>query len=312
MISLELVCLAIVTTYVVARLASARGSLPRLAFMARFATLAVASLVGEDTVIRAHGYYAYASGWSVRLDHVPLVIVLVWPVVIDSAATLARAIVAESGEGTRRSLRIATLGAAIVLADASLIEPIAVRAGLWRWTEPGLFGVPLIGIVGWAFFAWAAIFVFETAGARASAKLAVIVVAPIVTHLMLVASWWILFRWIAGERSGVGASGLAWGIAVVAAAIVARDGMREPGRGLAVVPVSELLLRLPGALFFFVLLGVTAHAPSSFAAPDLRSYVAPEPSLVALAAYAAAFAPPYLTALAVRAVKRTKMAIQTG
>jgi hypothetical protein len=68
------------------------------------------------------------------------------------------------------------------------------------------------------------------------------------------------------------------------------------------VPIAELLLRLPGALFFFVLLGMTARSPSPFAAPDLRTYTAPEASLFALIAYATAFAPPYLTALTVRAV----------
>ena len=92
MVGLELVCLAIVATYVLARLARAGDAAARHAFTVRFAALAVASFVGEDTVIRAYGFYAYATGWSARLDQVPLVIVLVWPVVIDSAATLARAV----------------------------------------------------------------------------------------------------------------------------------------------------------------------------------------------------------------------------
>ena len=42
------------------------------------------------------------------------------------------------------------VGALIVLADASLIEPVAVASNLWAWTEPGLFAVPPIGILGWA------------------------------------------------------------------------------------------------------------------------------------------------------------------
>jgi hypothetical protein len=318
---IELVCLAIVTTYVVARLflpvaPQDLGSLgaadrpQRLSFATRFVVLAVASFAGEDTVIRAYGYYSYATGWSVRLDHVPLVIVLVWPVVIDSAATLARAIIGTTrGTGVSRcnerrrtvALRVATLGAAIVLADASLIEPIAVRAGLWRWTEPGLFGVPLIGIVGWAFFAWAAIFVFEALRTVRAAKLAVVTLAPIATHALILSTWWALFRWVQGDCSGVGASGLAWGAAVVIASIVARHGLAAPARGLTTVPIAELLLRLPGALFFFVLLGLTAHAPRAFAAPDLRTYAAPDASFYALVAYALAFAPPYLTALVLRA-----------
>lgn len=297
MIGLELVCLAIVVTYALARLARADDAAARHAFTARFAALAVASFVGEDTVIRAYGFYAYATGWSARLDQVPLVIVLVWPVVIDSAATLARAVLPDDPRRGRVSSRVALLGAAIVLADASLIEPIAVRAGLWRWIEPGLFGVPVIGIVGWAFFAWAAIVVLERA--PAAARLAVVVVAPVAMHVLVVASYWLAFRWISGERSTGAAAALAWGTSIVVSSMVARASAR--GRGLATVPVAELLLRLPGAAFFFVLLGMTSAAPSGFAAPDQRGYAAPEAGVFTLMAYAAAFAPPYLTALAVRA-----------
>jgi carotenoid biosynthesis protein len=293
MIGLELVCLAIVATYVLARLARAGDAAARHAFTVRFATLAVASFVGEDTVIRAYGFYAYATGWSARLDQVPLVIVLVWPVVIDSAASLARAVL---GGGRAHAPRVALLGAAIVLADASLIEPIAVRAGLWRWIEPGLFAVPIVGIVGWAFFAWAAILVLERA--PAAARLAVVVLAPVATHVLVVASYWVLFRWIAGERSTGAATALVWGTSVVVSSMVARASAR--GRGLATVPLAELLLRLPGAAFFFVLLGMTSSAPRGFAAPDLRAYATPVAGGFALLVYAAAFAPPYLTALAVR------------
>lgn len=305
LLTLEIVCLTIVASYVVARLLQASGGGQRRAFLGRFAVLAVASFLGEDSVIRAYGFYAYATGWSARLDHVPLVIVLVWPVVIDSAATLARALVTPIGGGKKHpslsdSVRVATLGAAIVLADASLIEPIAVRAGLWRWIEPGLFGVPLIGILGWAFFAWTTIMVFELA--RGPALAIVLAVAPIVTHALIIVSWWALFRWISGERSAVAAAGLAWGAAIVVATRTARDALA--GRGLAVVPIGELLVRLPGALFFFVLLGMTAYAPSVFASPDARVYAAPDAGLLALAAYAAAFAPPYLTALSLRAASR--------
>jgi hypothetical protein len=290
LIGLELVCLAIVASYGAARLFRANGAGERRAFLARFLLLAVAGFVGEDSVIRAYGYYAYATGWSARLDHVPLVIVLVWPVVIDSAATLAR-FLAKGG-----AARVASLGAVIVLADASLIEPIAVRAGLWRWTEPGLFAVPLIGIAGWAFFAWGAIFVLERA--RGLRKVAVIVLAPALAHVLILASYEVVFRAAPGVRSGAGAAALAWLASLV---VVLRSGLR--GRGLAEVPVAELLVRLPGAAFFFVLLGLTLAGPRAFAAPDARSYAAPDGALSSLLAYAAAFAPPYLAALGVRAAR---------
>ena len=148
MIGLELVCAAIVALYAVAR----RDALPELAL------LAVAGFVGEDSVIRAYGFYSYSPRWHLFLDRVPLAIVLIWPIVIHSAWRWRAA--------WRRAPALAPLvGAAIVLADASLIEPIAVHAGLWTWTEPGLFAVPPIGIIGWAYFAGAAIACLEASSA---------------------------------------------------------------------------------------------------------------------------------------------------
>ncbi|MBX3185652.1 MAG: carotenoid biosynthesis protein [Labilithrix sp.] len=281
MIGLELVCLAIVSSYVAFRMWRARSRRERAEIASQLAALAVAGFVGEDTLIRAHGYYAYATGWSVRLDRVPVVIVLVWPIVIHSAWSIAR--IVERGRG---ATRIATVAALVVLADASLIEPIAVRAGLWRWTEPGLFGVPLVGVAGWAFFAWAAVNVLERGRVWA-----VCVLAPLATHAMILGAWWGAFRWTQGEIAAPPATVLAWGVSLALSLRVARA--RGPG-----FPRSELFARLPGAAFFFVLLALTG-APRDFAAPDERPYVAPPDLLFTLVAYALAFAPPYLVALAV-------------
>ena len=139
MIALQLACVVIVGLYLTVRLARAteRGVVLR-----RFALITIASWLAEDTVIRAYGFYGYSPRWSLFVDQVPRLIVLIWPVVIDSAALLARRLHRAGGRATY------LLAAGLVLADASLIEPIAVRAELWRWTEPGLFAVPPIGIIG--------------------------------------------------------------------------------------------------------------------------------------------------------------------
>ena len=285
--SLELVCLAIVALYVGARLRGAPSAAERRAFVARFAALAIAGFVGEDSVIDAYGFYGYAATWSVRLDRVPLVVVLVWPVVVDSAAVVARAVCRRSGEGDAPALRVAAVTAAIVLADASLIEPVAVRAGLWRWVEPGIFGVPLVGIAGWAHFAGAATFALERLrGARAWL---VVVIAPLATHALIVASWWALFRWIRGSLPELGAVACAWAGSVIVAVLAARAAVRP--RPL------DLMLRAPGAAFFFGLLLASLSEPWSFAAPDGAAYVPPGLAAAPLALYAVAFAPPYLAAL---------------
>src|SRR3954465_1154321 len=82
MLLYELTCAAIVALYVAAR----RDAIPTLAL------LAVAGFVGEDSVIRAYGFYFYSPRWPLFLDRVPLLIVLIWPVVIHSAWRLGRAL----------------------------------------------------------------------------------------------------------------------------------------------------------------------------------------------------------------------------
>lgn len=252
MIGLELACAAIVAVYVIAR----RDAVPALV------CLAVAGFFGEDSVIRAYGFYHYSPRWHLFLDQVPIMIVVIWPVVIHSAWSLARRL------APRASAPL--VGALIVLADASLIEPIAVHAGLWTWTEPGLFTVPPIGIIGWAYFAGAAMACLER-----EKPLAAVVIAPLVTHALLVASWWAALKWVSRALPALPFVAAAWlvlgGLAV--AAVRARPGRVNP-------PIrKELLLRGPGAAFFFVLLSLYGR------------------NSPALCAWSLAFVPPYLALL---------------
>jgi len=224
-----------------------------------FVLLALAGWVGEASCIRAYGFYAYAPGWRLWLDVVPLCVVCVWPMVILSALDLARALRAE---------RAAGLCALIVLADAALIEPVAVQAGLWSWSEPGLFEVPPIGVAGWSFFTLCATAWLErTRGApwRASA---LVLLAPLGCHLLLLIAWWGALRWVSRPLPDlVGPAAL---LPVAALVALAAWRLSEPP------PLSLLLARAPGALVFFLLLGLHARG---------------RPALVA---YALAFALPYL------------------
>jgi hypothetical protein len=269
MLGIEAACAAIVALYVAVRLGAPGARTTPL--VARLSCLACAAWLGEDSVIRAYGFYGYAAGWSVFLDRVPLLIVVIWPVVIDSAHSLARCFVKGPG-------RVALAGGLIVLADASLIEPIAVRAGLWSWSSQNarsVFDVPVIGILGWAYFAAAAIFALETVHARGAAApegdLIVVPVAPAAAHVVLVATWWALFRWL---PEGL----LVWTIPVAAWALTVPVTLAA-WRMRADVPVRAVLARAPGAAFFFALLATAARGR-----PDL-------------VVYALAFAPPYLALL---------------
>ncbi|MHC4390623.1 MAG: hypothetical protein ACYS22_04800 [Planctomycetota bacterium] len=240
-------------------LASRWRSSPEPGWFARYAAMAIAGWVAETTCIHLYGFYAYSPGWHLMVGVVPLAVVCVWPVVIESAGALA-------AEFTQNPLATMLATAALVFTDAALIEPVAVHSGLWHWTAPGLFEVPPVGVLGWAIFAGAA---WRWLGStRGITRWAVVVVAPVATHAGLLLAWWGGLRWVSGTIAPAIAVPVAAGISLGLAALAARTG-RVPA-----LPV--LMARLPGALFFFVLLALRGReAPwliawvLSFAAPYL-------------------------------------------
>jgi hypothetical protein len=258
MSAFECVCLAIVGLY----LAIERPRGPRAR---RLLLIAVAAWLSEDTCMRLYDFYAYDPAWSGFIDRMPVLVALIWAPVVMSAWGLARRL----GRG-------ALAGAAFVFADAWLVEPIAVASGLWRWHEPGLFGVPPIGVLGWALFAGACMAAFEwldRRGAPAAMDLLVVPFAALATHAMLLAAWWGALRWVDGTVPAWPAAALAVVVSVVLTARAPR------GR----VPLAQMAPRIPGAVLFFVLLA--RHG---------------SPALVL---WSLAFAPPYLALTSWRAVE---------
>lgn len=251
--------LAIVVLFVVARclLDAAPGRV-----LLRFLLLALSSWLAENSVITLYGFYSYSPDWSLFIDHVPLAIVLIWPVVIHSAWDLA-------GYCLPKSSRVPLLAAAIVLADASLIEPISVAAGLWHWTEPGLFNVPPIGILGWSLFSLVAVFVLERSRDWRSLLL-LVPLPPLLVHPLLLACWWGLFRWVNQPINAWWVAIALWVMSVILSVWLWRGKVRQR------IPLLQLNLRLPAAFFFFFLL--FRHGGAN----------------IPLYLYACAFAPPYL------------------
>ena len=216
----ELACVAIVllTLFAMARLQ------PATILLADYGALAVAAWVGEETCIAAYQHYAYSSAWHARLDLVPALVPLIWPLVILSA----RGVVTSLAPGITAARRAALVGALVII-DASLVEVIAVRAGLWTWAEGGHLGVPVVGIVGWGLFAAAADAVL--ASGRRFRHASLVVLAPLATHALLVASWWAFFRWAwrgdLGDRSVAAVALLGLALAVGALRL-RRDGRAIP------------------------------------------------------------------------------------
>jgi len=109
----------------------------------------------EVVAIKVFASHTYGHAWRVAPGGVPLAVAVVWAAVIPSAMAAA----ARLGFTTR----LAGAAAAAVLATSVdlLIEPVAVRSGLWRWTPPGPWlGVPIGNFVGWGVivgsYAWGA------------------------------------------------------------------------------------------------------------------------------------------------------------
>ncbi len=245
MLILELSCVVIVAVYLAVRL---RVEPERARLIRRLGLLMGASWIAENTVIHAYHFYQYSPRWSLFVDQVPLMIVVIWPIVITSAWDMMRAL--HGGAGGPRTVIAA---AAMVFLDAYVMEPIAVEAGLWSWNEPGLFAVPPIGVLGWSFFTATALAVFDQVERRRlppALDLLVLVLPIPLVHALLVATWWGALRWVSHPIPAVAGVALAWILCAALALLAARH---PAARRLA---RRDLLVRIPAAAFFFVLLGV--------------------------------------------------------
>ncbi len=228
-LAVEVASIAVMAAYVTLRLR--RGRAEGLAFGKDAAIVAAAAWVAEDTCIRFYGFYEYAPAWHGWLDRVPIFIALVWPFVVLSARDLGRRLAP--------SHPVLAAGA-VVWADATFIEVVSTSSGLWSWSEPGPFGVPLIAPFGWACFGVAVL-----ACLHVLPRLGVVLAAPALVHAMLFVSWWSLFRWVCApvpEWPYVGVVAIVCGLLAV---LAWRLRLR------ARVPLDEMLARLTAALVFF-------------------------------------------------------------
>lgn len=202
---------------------------------------ALGGLLGELSILHVYGFYRYADGWSSFVDLMPLMVALVWGYVIASARELAAFI---------DPRRPPWLVGAIVLFDAALIEPVASRAGLWTWDDGGLWSVPWIGWLGWGIYAAAASYCLDRPRWRRLTPL----VAPVLTHVGLLATWWGALRWIARDAAP--------DAVLVTASVVVALALSIGAMRVRPLPLLVLLPRAPAGLLFFGLLPVVAPTPA--------------------------------------------------
>jgi hypothetical protein len=264
MITLQIIGLIIVAVYLVHRIY--REDTPCL-FIFRFITLSAASWVSEEAAIQIFQFYHYNPAWRLFLGHVPVLVIVAWPAVIYSEWELATQLLVE-----KKSL-IPSAAAIIVWFDASLIEVIAVKAGLWSWRIPGIFGVPLIGIFGWAYFTYLSVLLLEKKKEKKGLitdMLAIFIFPVIGTQGLLLGTWWIFFRWIHSPIHPMVAAGTAWIVSLFLVLVVLQDRL-----GISIERRILTIRILPSLFFTILLFKVAADAKM-------------------LMAYVFAFIPPYL------------------
>jgi hypothetical protein len=128
-----------------------------LAFHHARRALGGARAAGELLALVAYGFaleavamavfasHVYDASWRIAPLGVPLAVAAVWAAVITSAMAVAGRR-EEDAPGWR-----AVTAALVAITLDLMIEPVAVRAGLWRWTPPGPWlDVPIGNFVGWA------------------------------------------------------------------------------------------------------------------------------------------------------------------
>jgi hypothetical protein len=116
------------------------------------------------------------------------------------------------------------------------------------------------------------------------ARAAVVATAPLATHALLVAAWWAAFKWMNGAIASWSGVAVAWVLLAVVALVAWRSVHR------ARVPMPVLMMRLPGALFFFVLLAVFGRDAPPLVAWAL-AFVLPYAALARVDALSQARAP---------------------
>lgn len=192
--------------------------------------LAVLALYGyglERTAIAVFGSHRYGTGWGLAPRGVPLAVAGVWAALISSAMAVA------ARRGYRSPFTRAAAAAALAIVLDALMEPVAVRGGLWEWTPPGPWlGVPLGNFVGWAVIVGAYTFGAERATQHGALSAHALRRASLALFSILaLIGVGTLWRRFGGERLFVGPGGWAvWAVVLLGAASLRlpREGGAAP------------------------------------------------------------------------------------
>jgi carotenoid biosynthesis protein len=212
----------------------------------------------ERTAIAVFGSHEYGPAWRAAPGGVPLAVAATWAAVIVAAMALGARL-------TRTPLGRAAAAALIGISLDLLMEPVAVRAGLWTWTPPGPWLlVPIGNFVGWAVIVGAWTFGAERwSGAGSLAAQALRRAALGLTAVAALVAVGLVWRGLAAERAFLGAGGwLAWALTLLAACGLAlRPAPAAPDSGLGLAArLGAASGSLPAAVLLLLLVVFAADA----------------------------------------------------
>jgi len=213
-------------------------------FLMKFITISFASWIVEETSIRFYHFYQYSPDWNLFIGHVPILVILIWPLIIHSGWEMG----SQLGNGDKVYHQL--FASLIILIDASFIEIMSVKAGLWSWNSTGFFGVPFIGIFGWGYFAFLSVFVLRLKRERKAwiGKILLILIFMVFgTHVLIVATWWLIFRWILFPVNPAYIITLSLPLSLLLTHFIYRKNLGVN------VDSKIMMIRIPPALLFLIL-----------------------------------------------------------
>jgi hypothetical protein len=212
----------------------------------------------ERTAIAVFASHEYGPVWRAAPGGVPLAVAATWAAVIVAAMSVGARI-------RQTPLGRAAAAALVGISLDLLMEPVAVRAGLWSWTPPGPWLlVPIGNFVGWAVIVgtwtfgaerWSGAGSLLAQALRRAALGAAAVVALVAVGLV--------WRGLQAERAFRGVGGwLAWALTLLATcglALRPAAAARDSSLGLA-ARLGATSSPLPGAVLLLLLVVFAADA----------------------------------------------------
>jgi len=162
-------------------------------FLVAYVSIAISGGICENSVIILYDFYHYNQIiWSYYVGVMPLEVTLIWPQVIFTSYRLLRENFKVSG------LKMAVIGSMEIFGLAYFVEISCVSRGFWSWTKSNLAGVPIIGVLGWAIFAFCAFLALDSLSRSKSWWQTIIlpISSAIVVHIGVVGLWFLGFWYI--------------------------------------------------------------------------------------------------------------------